>query len=125
MVPPQHRVLHWLISIAALVASITAGCQLGAPTLRGTGVRATQTRKLEGFDELQLAGSGRVEITIGNSSEVTIEADDNLIDQLSTEVIDSRLVISPKVPLHSQLGLIFKITTPHLTSMSVSGSATI
>ncbi len=61
--------------------------------LTGSGVSARETRKVAGFDAIEIRFPAEVTITQGNVESLTIEADDNLLPQLATTVKSGTLVI--------------------------------
>ena len=65
----------------------------GVGGVRGSGILKTETRKVSGFDALALDYPAEVIIKQGASESLTIEAEDNLLPQLSTEVRDGTLHI--------------------------------
>ncbi|MEO6708458.1 MAG: head GIN domain-containing protein [Planctomycetota bacterium] len=62
----------------------------------GSGVSATQTRLVPEFHALRIEGSCDAKVAIGGAASLEITADDNLIDDLTTEVVDGVLVIAMK-----------------------------
>ena len=69
------------------------GQGFGMGTERGSGVIKSETRKVSGFDEIDLDYPAEVFIKQGASESLTIEADDNLLPQLVAEVRDGTLHI--------------------------------
>lgn len=61
--------------------------------LAGSGITAKETRKVSGFDAIQIRFPAEVTITQGSVESLTIEADDNLLPQLATTVQSRTLVI--------------------------------
>jgi energy-coupling factor transporter transmembrane protein EcfT len=59
----------------------------------GSGVVATETRKVSGFDSIKIRYPAEVTITQGGSESLTIETEDNLLPQLATRVESGTLVI--------------------------------
>jgi hypothetical protein len=62
----------------------------------GSGKRATDTRQLSGFSELNIGGSWQVVLKQGKTESVVIEADDNLLPFIETEIKGKGLHIQPK-----------------------------
>ena len=62
----------------------------------GSGKIKTETRKVESFDAISIDYPAEVIVVQGKSESVKVEADDNLLPQLSTKVVDGRLVIKNK-----------------------------
>jgi hypothetical protein len=69
------------------------GNGFGMGSERGSGVIKSETRKVSGFDEIDLDYPAEVIIKQGASESLTIEADDNLLPQLVAEVRDGTLHI--------------------------------
>lgn len=61
---------------------------------RGSGNVVTETRSVSNFDEVVLTGIGDVTIVQGDSESLEIEAEDNLIPYIKSEVDDGVLTIS-------------------------------
>lgn len=59
----------------------------------GSGKIESETRQVKTFDAVAINYPAQVVIRQDDSESVKVEADDNLLDQLSTEVRDGRLVI--------------------------------
>lgn len=85
----------FLIPLLILSVFILSACQFlpwfGAR--RGSGNLMTETRQVSGFDAIRLDGAGRMEITQGTTPSLEIQAEDNLINLLTSEVMDNTLVL--------------------------------
>jgi hypothetical protein len=116
-----------LSGMAILSAVGLSAC--GLSIVRGSGNVVSESRQVSGFDEVSLAGSGDVFVTQGDQEGLKIDAEDNVMPFLKTEVRGSTLVIS----LESNDGVIVRPTRPmrfyvsmkQVKSLSVSGSGTI
>jgi hypothetical protein len=76
-----------LIGPAAL--ALAAGCAVFAGdgrVIRGSGTIAAENRPVGGFSAVALLGSGEVVLTQGATEGVTVEADDNLLQYVRTDV---------------------------------------
>lgn len=73
-----------LTSILSLFALLLGGCSVN--TVRGSGHVASETRPVSDFSRVELLGSGDVVLTQGNAETLTVEAEDNLLGHLRTEV---------------------------------------
>lgn len=67
------------------------------PTERGSGVMKTETRKVDGFDSIEVSYPAEIFISQGASESVKIQADDNLLPGLQTRVRNNKLEIFYKV----------------------------
>ena len=83
-------------SLAASAApAVAASWSFGGEQVQGSGRILKQERQVANFKGLSLGVPGHVELRIGNSEGVTIEADDNLLPLLETVVEDGTLEIRP------------------------------
>jgi len=90
---------------------------------RGSGDPATEERDLESFSEIRLEGSADLSIAVGGEQSVTVTTDDNLLDNIVTEVTRRGiLVISSEGSYRTRLGVQIEITVPHLEELRISGS---
>src|SRR5437588_11641926 len=81
------------LAIAATIL-LLAGCTAPASTtIRGSGNVITTHRDVSGFSEVALLGTGTLTITQTGSEALTIEAEDNIMPKIKTEVTNNRLMI--------------------------------
>lgn len=98
-----HRILRplllaaGLLAIAAPMEAAMAGplSWLGGERVQGSGKIVKQNRELAHFTALASAVSGNVEIELGNTEGVTIEADDNILPLIETVIENDTLRIRP------------------------------
>ena len=64
--------------------------------VKGSGRVQTESRTVQGFTEVDLAGQGSLTITQGADEALTIEAEDNLLPVLTSDVQHGRLVLGTK-----------------------------
>ena len=90
-----------ILSLLICIALITSSCSLVGSGLgggiRGSGNIQTETRDTGPFEAVDIEYPG-AEVTIqqGSNETLAIEADDNLLPQLSTEVVSGRLTIKSR-----------------------------
>jgi hypothetical protein len=86
-----------LISIPFLVLSlfILSACQFlpWVRIVRGSGNLTTETRRVSSFNAIRLDGAGRLLITQGSVESLAIQAEDNLINELTSQVEGDTLVL--------------------------------
>jgi len=124
---PAYAVL--LVVIVAAGALLIAR-QDGVSTsftngVRGSGVPATQTRTVPSFEAINLTGSSSIRVHVGPRQTVVVNADDNLIDRVTTEVRDGVLVVSERGSFSTDLPLRVDVAVPTLTAVGLIGSGTI
>ena len=119
----KQRAASFLFA-AALILGAAAPASAGwfGSGVKGSGDLATEERDVDNFDAIRSSGSFDVEVTIGQQPALEITFDDNLLDQVKTEVKNGTLHIYSKESFNSRKGCDIKITIPGLTSVKVSGS---
>jgi hypothetical protein len=78
----------------AIIAALLCGCGL----VQGSGNIVSESRAVSGFTQVALEGSGDLTISQGDAEGLIIEADDNLLPYIETEVRDGTLHIGFKTP---------------------------
>ena len=122
------RVLSAAVFIACTTAALlVAGCGAFRPTVRGSGVVATESRDVAGFNSIDLGGFGTVHVEQTGAESLTIEAEDNLLPMLETRVENGRLKLTtkPDVNIHATRPVVYRITVDRLEAVTVSGSGKI
>ncbi len=115
------------LTVGVLVLA-TAIAVSGCSAVRGSGQIVTHERSISEVNRVELASIGRLEITQGSPAKLTVQADDNLIDYITTEVRGNRLVISvkpfgiPLVAIDPSQSIVYKLQLPDPTAIGLSGS---
>jgi hypothetical protein len=94
-------------------------------SVAGSGVAATETRNLSGFKGIDVGGVFQVEVTAGKDFSVVVEADDNLLQYVKTEVSGDVLKISSTERLKSGTPMRIRISAPDIESIGASGACKI
>jgi hypothetical protein len=92
----------------------------------GSGAAASAARTVAPFTGVELAGSNNVVIRVGRPQSVTVRADTNLLNRVTTVVRDGRLVIgnmSGSFTTRSPMSV--TITAPKLDALILSGSGNV
>lgn len=90
----------------------------------GSGNIERQDRKLNEFHSVHVGGSFDVVIRHGNNYKVTIEADDNILEDIETDISGGRLKIEYRDNVNiSNADVKIYVETPELTSVNASASA--
>jgi len=110
------------VALAAAFSLALMGCVDGVIGLRGSGDMSSETRDVDGFTEIVLEGSGEVNIEIGDRESLTIEAEDNLMSHLTSEVESGRLVLGTSGSIVTTRGIVYTITATELEGVTLSGS---
>ncbi len=96
-------------------------------TIKGNGVIKKETRSASNYTGISSHGSINVQVAYGNSSNITVEADENLLQYIETAIENDKLVIRTRkgVNLKSKSKIMVHASLTRLTSLSVSGSGNI
>ncbi|MGI8468763.1 MAG: head GIN domain-containing protein [Pyrinomonadaceae bacterium] len=124
--------LYFLFFVLALaIGSIsTLSCGIGnfnfknTGGIQGSGNAKQETRNLSGFDKIEASGAVKTEITVGKDFSVTVEADDNLLQYIKTDVSGDTLKIYNADRISPKTKINVKISMPELTKIDVSGAST-
>lgn len=74
------------LAVAAAAVALTTRAAAAWSSVRGNGVRRTEARALSGFTGIAMAVPGQLELRLGATEGVTIEADENLLPLIETTV---------------------------------------
>lgn len=127
-VPSSFMKRHAAIRIglqAVLVALVLTACEITVTGTRGSGDIASEERQVSGFDQIDLRGSGTVLIEIGDSESLTIEADDNLLQLLTSDVEGTTLALDTTEQISPTEDVVYRITAVSLVGLQLSGSGDI
>lgn len=107
-----------IIALSSLL--MFAGCKFGG--VRGSGVRKTEKRELTSFTAIETIGAFEVEVTCQKPAGFEIEADDNIVPLVETEVKDGVLHVTTSKSYSSSGGIVLRITAPDLVSIKSTGA---
>ena len=96
-----------------------AGCHVG---VHGSGLRKTEKRDVPAFTAINTSGMLEVDVKCQQAVSLEVEADDNLLSLVQTEVIDGVLRIKTTRNYRSQGGIIVRVTVPNLERLQASGA---
>lgn len=82
-----------------------------------------QVREVSDFQELELDGIGTLMLQQGDVESLTIEAEEKVLNRISTEVRRGQLIIQPDRSFRTNEPVTYYLTARRLSSIDVSGSA--
>ena len=84
----------------------------------------SESRDVSGFNEVELNGIGNLSIQQTGSESLTVEAEEDVLPKLRTEVENNRLILGPKpnATIHTTEPINYKLTVKDLKALEVSGS---
>ncbi len=114
------RTLNFVLILTFLLI-LQSGCSFGYG-IKGNGNVTRQDRQLNSFSALDVGGAFHVFLTQGDKEFVTVEADENLLDVISTEVRGNTLVIKTTEDIRNSEALNIYLTFKELDEMEISGA---
>jgi len=113
-----------LLAVVLTAVFPVQGAMLGS-TVTGDGPVVTETRTLPSFSKIIVKGSMDAKISRSDTQRVTINAQENLLPLIQTNVDDDTLIIETESSCSTTATLRIDITLPDLRSAAVDGSGDI
>lgn len=115
-----------LLLLVLLLPLLGAGCHHGfGADVKGSGKRVTQKRDVASFTSISAEGAFDIEVVCQKSLGIEIEADDNLIPLITTEVSNNVLTVKPKSNYSASDAPKIKISVPNIEMFAADGAGTI
>jgi len=111
---------NYLLLIVALASIFFSGCS--QVKVKGEGPVTQQTRQVEPFTKLSIYGNIKVEYTSGSETYVSVEAQQNLLDLITTTSVKGSLDLKTKGNLTTKEDIKVFITAPSLVEIDLSGN---
>jgi len=110
----------------ALSACSNISINLGN-TVRGSGNMSSETRPVSGFTQISIDGSGDAQITQGDTESLKIEAEDNILPLVTSEVVGGKLVLGlkPMTSISTTRTIHYTITVKDLSALALNGSGNV
>lgn len=96
---------------------------IGFGSTKGSGNIVTEKRDLAGFNAIDVSNVFVVEVTTQSEFSVEVEADDNLLPLIKTEVQNGRLEISVVKKIKSKSPIKIRIGAPNIEKLNASGAS--
>jgi hypothetical protein len=115
-----------LLMVTVLMTGLSLGA-CGAESVRGSGNVTSERRDVGGFNEVELRGIGDLTVRQTGSESLTVEAEDNIIPVLKTEVENNRLTIGVEdnTAIQTTKPINYELTVKDLNALILSGSGNI
>ena len=111
----------WMILL--VLGLVTSGCAITLHYEEGSGVLVTEQRDVSGFDRVSFEGFGTLIITHGSKESLTIEAEDNILPRIETNVRGGTLEIGFDTDRWQDIVRPTKSITYTLTVITLDGIA--
>jgi len=114
------------VAVALLYQLDVLGSSSSSAATEGSGVPATQTRAVPAFHIVELAGGNNVVVHVGGEQSVVVEADDNLLNRVTTEVQSGTLVIgNTPGSIQTKSPMSVEVTVRTLDALTLAGGGNI
>jgi hypothetical protein len=112
------------IMFIMLACSVSLPVNISMNSVVGNGKMITQERPVSNFNVIRLAGSGNVEVTVGDKESLTIEAEDNILPLLTSYVSNGTLIlgVKPGVSINPTREVRYVVTVKSVQSLELFGS---
>ena len=96
-------------------------------TMSETNNVMSEARDVSGFNEVELKGVGNLSLEQTGSESLTVEAEEDVLPKIRTEVENKRLIISPErnTSINTTKPINYKLTVKNLNTLEVSGSGNV
>lgn len=91
--------------------------------VEGSGTSKSEERNVKGFNKVEAGGAVNVQIIAQKDFSVSVEADDNLLQSIKTEVGDNTLKIYSEDGISPKTQINVKISMPEIVSLDLSGAS--
>ncbi|HZA32146.1 MAG TPA: head GIN domain-containing protein [Propionibacteriaceae bacterium] len=115
---------RWRGSVV-LIAAVTMLVSCSVTT--GSGNVVSESRNVSGFTKIDLSGAGEVTIDQNGTEALTIEAEDNVMPKVTSEVVDGTLRLGEKSSLTINLtkAVKYQVSVKELSGLMISGSGAV
>lgn len=90
--------------------------------VRGSGEVVSESREVHDFDEILLEGSGDLVVEVNGSESLVIEAEDNLMPLLTSEVRNGRLELGQRESISPTEPISYVVSAADLEGVSIAGT---
>lgn len=113
------------LTIIAVVALTACTTTINFGGIRGSGDMTTETRDVSGFTRIVLEGSGAVEVEVTGTESLTIEAEDNLISHITSEVGNGTLTLGTDASISPTREIVYSVSVAALDGITIEGSGNV
>ena len=121
----------FLIFIFALAIGLafSTNCSFGGFSnlsgVQGSGTSKSETRNVSGFTKIDAGGAINIEVAAQKDFSVVVEADDNLLTNIKTEVSGDTLKIYSEDRISPKTRINVVISMPALEGLDISGASSV
>jgi hypothetical protein len=117
----------WMVILAAMLAGCSGSSSSnsggsGSQPIVGSGVVVQAPRPVGAFHGVRLSSVGRVELSTSAQPSVVVEADDNVVEHVRTEVVGGVLEVGLDSGSYSDITLTVRVAAPALDLVELLGA---
>ncbi len=90
--------------------------------VRGSGDIAEEYRNIDEFSKIQISGAFKLNVIVGEETQLKISGDDNLLKYIRTNVRGDRLIIETRKNINQRSKMVIDVSTPSLDALDASGA---
>lgn len=113
------------ITLLILATVLVAGCHHGLNQVRGSGNRQKQKRDVAAFTSISTDGAFHIEVAAQQPPSLEIEADDNVLPLILTDVSNNVLQLKSRQGISVSQPVIIRIAVQNLEGFSANGAGKI
>ena len=116
-----------LLIMFVLFAACFTGCSavFGLFGEVGNGTIVKEEREIKNFTSIEISGAYSTEIMIGEEPSISIEADKNLLEYITTVNDGDRLIVKNSKPIYSSHKIRINVTVPDLNQLQLNGAGSV
>ena len=127
------------ISLIAFITALTLGSILAANLnfggfrlininfgkIKGTGTAKSESRDVSGFKAIKVRGALNIEVVAQKDFSISVEADDNLLEHIKTEIDNGTLEIWSEGRISPRTSIKVKISMPEVDAVDIAGASNV
>jgi hypothetical protein len=122
-------IIGCVVAVIVLIICSVLGYVLFRSFFLGSGVVKQESRDVSGYTKIRLDTNGDIQLEQGSIEGLTVEAEDNVLPRLKSEVKDGTLVLSlanafPGM-IYPTKPVVFKVRVKDLSDITINGSGSV
>ena len=114
-----------IVGLLCISAVALTACKFAGRGIAGSGNRKTEKRDVKSFKAIDAKGAYEINVSCQKPASFEIEADDNILPLIKTEVHDGVLIVSSDENYHSSKAVTLRIGVPELNEVISRGAGQI
>jgi len=119
----KHKLKFWILPLFAVL--FISGCIGLSDCITGSGNVVSEEFTLDKFHSVDFGGSGNLYVTQDAQQSIRIEAEDNVLEELTVKVVNGKLIISSDRCFRNIKPINVYVSTEEVRDLAGSGSVNI